>query len=585
MVLDVTLTGQNSTDQLEVSLNGTQVYLKSGSMTSHERPAFSFGNRAPGSYTMLVQLLDSAGDVSAASSNTIQIYPLGPVVIDQDNSLVINGTKAFLVTPWMDHISPNYVAWYQNGEMTNYGWNSDYSASYSPAQLSSMIDSVIDFSPNGVIAPGARMSGTITSYVTYPTVRDRTLLWYWTDEPDINLTPYGDSTCAAGSGCQQVVAMMTEAHNNDTSDKPVIVDFYGYAPNISITPRGYAYPNIVSDVFSFDVYPVIQSTKHASGGLCPGVSGDQGACVLSFAEWIATFDLMSSFYYDTVPFNPIVEMAGEATGTSAGCTPNGCPGPNANQFRMELWLDVIHGAKSLSMWTSEANPGEPTAAVNAELKTFLSILNGGAAAAILAPVTSRTVTSNQATPGSRVDVMVRETANNVWVFAQRLTDDLANPGEATFPALSTQLTISGLSGSTPAVVFSENRTVTVNNGVITDSFSPYATHIYQIPIVGNPPPPPPSTNASAFSPQVYPNPWRSDKHSGNPITFDQLSGNTTIKIFTVSAHLVKTLTTSNASVTWDLTNDSGGTIASGIYVYLITDSQGDKVKGKVAVIK
>jgi hypothetical protein len=102
-----------------------------------------------------------------------------------------------------------------------------------------------------------------------------------------------------------------------------------------------------------------------------------------------------------------------------------------------------------------------------------------------------------------------------------------------------------------------------------------------------PPPlqPPPSTNASSFTPQVYPNPWRSDRGYPAQITFDQLTGNTTIKIFTAAAHLVKTLNTSNTSVTWDLTNDSGDKVASGIYLYLITDSQGDKVKGKVAVIK
>jgi hypothetical protein len=100
-----------------------------------------------------------------------------------------------------------------------------------------------------------------------------------------------------------------------------------------------------------------------------------------------------------------------------------------------------------------------------------------------------------------------------------------------------------------------------------------------------PPPPPPSTNASAFSPQVYPNPWRADKHSGQPVTFANLPSGSTVKIFTVSGHLARDLGTVNGSVAWDLTNDSGDKVASGIYLYLITDSQGDKVKGKVAVIK
>ena len=86
--------------------------------------------------------------------------------------------------------------------------------------------------------------------------------------------------------------------------------------------------------------------------------------------------------------------------------------------------------------------------------------------------------------------------------------------------------------------------------------------------------------------RVYPNPWRSDKHSGRPlITFDNLTVNSTIKIFTVSGHLVKTLPMASNSVTWDLTNESGDKVASGTYIYLIKDDQGQKKTGKVAVIK
>ena len=100
--------------------------------------------------------------------------------------------------------------------------------------------------------------------------------------------------------------------------------------------------------------------------------------------------------------------------------------------------------------------------------------------------------------------------------------------------------------------------------------------------------PPPGTTvvpASTINVRVYPNPWRSDKHSGQNMTFDGLVTGTTIKIFTVSGHKVKELQGDGPSIPWDLTNDSGVKVASGIYVYLVTDSQGDKVRGKLAVIK
>jgi len=107
---------------------------------------------------------------------------------------------------------------------------------------------------------------------------------------------------------------------------------------------------------------------------------------------------------------------------------------------------------------------------------------------------------------------------------------------------------------------------------------------------GNPPngnPPPVSvTPGQTLSVRVYPNPWRSDKHAGHAsITFDGLVANTTIKLFTASGHKVKELTTSESKIDWDLKNDSGDKVASGIYLYVVTDDQGDKVKGKVAVIK
>jgi len=53
----------------------------------------------------------------------------------------------------------------------------------------------------------------------------------------------------------------------------------------------------------------------------------------------------------------------------------------------------------------------------------------------------------------------------------------------------------------------------------------------------------------------------------------------------MSAHRVKTLSASGPLVTWDRTNDSGESVASGIYHYLITNDQGQKATGQLAIIK
>lgn len=84
--------------------------------------------------------------------------------------------------------------------------------------------------------------------------------------------------------------------------------------------------------------------------------------------------------------------------------------------------------------------------------------------------------------------------------------------------------------------------------------------------------------------RVYPNPWRSDRHGNLRITFDRLTVNSSIKIFTVSGRWVTTLPTSSTSATWDLNDNDGHKVASGLYLYLIKADQGQKKTGKLAII-
>lgn len=140
------------------------------------------------------------------------------------------------------------------------------------------------------------------------------------------------------------------------------------------------------------------------------------------------------------------------------------------------------------------------------------------------------------------------------------------------PAGLTVSTVSGLVSGTPAAAGVFSITLFAINGQGTGS----ATLTFTIGGAGS---------GSVITPRVYPNPWRKDKHAGSPITFDQLASGSDVKIFTVSGHKVKELTAVGGSVTWDLTDSSGDSTASGIYIYLITDSQGNKVRGKIAIIK
>jgi len=84
--------------------------------------------------------------------------------------------------------------------------------------------------------------------------------------------------------------------------------------------------------------------------------------------------------------------------------------------------------------------------------------------------------------------------------------------------------------------------------------------------------------------KAFPNPWRADRHTGIPITFDGLLPNSTVKIFNLAAHWVKTLPAGTS--TWDLKNDAGQMVASGYYLFLSTTGNANQTShGKIAVIR
>jgi hypothetical protein len=96
---------------------------------------------------------------------------------------------------------------------------------------------------------------------------------------------------------------------------------------------------------------------------------------------------------------------------------------------------------------------------------------------------------------------------------------------------------------------------------------------------------PPPNITPALSIQVYPNPWRQDKHAAQPITFAGLTSGDSVKIFTLAGHQVKSVQSGGSTWTWDRKNDSGDSVASGIYLYFVSDRQGNTARGTIAIIR
>ncbi|MFI5350346.1 MAG: IPT/TIG domain-containing protein, partial [Elusimicrobiota bacterium] len=85
--------------------------------------------------------------------------------------------------------------------------------------------------------------------------------------------------------------------------------------------------------------------------------------------------------------------------------------------------------------------------------------------------------------------------------------------------------------------------------------------------------------------RIFPNPWRSDRHQGVRVTIDHSTPSSELRIFTISGRWVRTIALGDGTGAWDLMNDAGQRVASGVYLYLITDGAGHRSRGTLAVIQ
>ena len=444
--LDISLFGQRPSDQLTVSLGNTDLYRKENNLLGREYAIIPLTSLKAGGYPLTVTLLDSIGNQKVVFKETLskQIDSISPVSIDAENNILVNGSKVFPITPFLLNACSSTEMqsctgfWFKNGYATYNGWQSGFAPTYSASQYEAYVNAVGIRTIGPDLARWANYNGTIqqqnasiAAYTSTMKNNPNIFMWTWVDEPEIN-----------GVSSATLINWTTTSHASDPYH-PVAVNLYGYSPN-STKSKGYLFPNQTADVYSFDVYPI----------------GTQ----FSFATWAAYIDLFQKWSFNLTPWFIIVETSSSKKTL------------NALQQREEAWLSVIHGAKGVTWY----HPDGTTPAQNlSEIADFVTKVKA-LESILTAPLTNRLVETNAIIPGYRVDVMVKEDDKNIWVFAARLTDDIANPAEATYPPLNTKITISGINNNDSAIVFSEKRSLTISNGQFTDLFSPYSVHIYQI---------------------------------------------------------------------------------------------------------
>jgi len=85
---------------------------------------------------------------------------------------------------------------------------------------------------------------------------------------------------------------------------------------------------------------------------------------------------------------------------------------------------------------------------------------------------------------------------------------------------------------------------------------------------------------------VYPNPYRADQKSQAQVTFGRVPQQATIRLYTLDGVLVRVLSKNQPqpTLTWDLRNEQGSPVASGVYLYIV-EAGGAEKRGKVVLLR
>ncbi len=149
-------------------------------------------------------------------------------------------------------------------------------------------------------------------------------------------------------------------------------------------------------------------------------------------------------------------------------------GPYDYEIRNEVWQAIVHGAKAIGYFThSWECPGYTQFCLSDPQIAELTRTNGQITrltSAILGDEYTEAV-SEQTPNGGRVDFMVKQQADDIYIFAvnmERATETVT-------------FTLNSLASNANVAVVDENRSIQLHNKSFSDAFAPLGVHIYRIP--------------------------------------------------------------------------------------------------------
>jgi hypothetical protein len=175
--------------------------------------------------------------------------------------------------------------------------------------------------------------------------------------------------------------------------------------------------------------------------------------------------------------------------------------PTRTQQRFMIYDAIVNGARSLAFYggnnpdcwngTSDDEHAWNWTFWNSTLKSLVSEISASSALApaLVDPGSTKVL---QTSDPSTQAISRAGSAGDLWVLAAR-----SGPG-------TTPVTISGLPASvSTAAVYTEDRSVSLTNGSLTDAFGQWGVHVYHL-VPQAPPPPPPAPTIASISPATGP---------------------------------------------------------------------------------
>jgi len=216
-------------------------------------------------------------------------------------------------------------------------------------------------------------------------------------------------------------------------------------------PEDYAEYVKGCDITSFDIYPVVHPSPEVAGKL-PFVARG----VERLVNWAGT---------NRVVWNCIE------------CTRINSPRARATpyQVRAEVWMSLIHGSRGLIFFVHEWQPRFNESALLGDSEMLSEVTAINRQITRLAPVLNRPTLNNAVEVVSEnrdvpIATLTKQTDGAWYVFAVGMGD-----GKTT-----AKFTLKDISGGQAIEVLDENRTLAAKDDAFTDTFEPWAVHLYRI---------------------------------------------------------------------------------------------------------